>query len=170
MEFTFVTDYNQKAMTTMARVLRKTIRKKRNLRSHIFGWVVIVLGVFLTWDGLNLDFRRIVTWLAILLIAAVLIWEDKLNGYIALKRILPGTNRAISVFNEDAFSSTTEVGKTEWNYEKIVALAETKEYFVFIFSASHAQVYDKRSLSGGKANDFREFIEDKTRKRVLQIP
>ena len=61
MEFTFVTDYNQKAMTTMARVLRKTIRKKRNLRSHIFGWVVIVLGVFLTWDGLNMDFRRIVS-------------------------------------------------------------------------------------------------------------
>ena len=169
MEFTFVTDYNQKAMTTMARVLRKTIRKKRNRRSHIFGWLVIVLGVFLTWDGLNLDFRRIVTWLAILLIAAVLIWEDKVNGYIALKRILPGTSKATSVFKDDAFSSMTEVGKTEWNYEKIVALAETKEYFVFIFSGSHAQVYDKRSLSGGTANDFREFIEDKTRKRVAQI-
>lgn len=169
MEFTFVTDYNQKAMTTMARVLRKTIRKKRNRRSHIVGWLVIILGVLLTWNGPDLDFRRIITWLAILLIAAVLIWEDKVNGYIALKRILPGTGRATSVFNEDSFSSTTEVGKTEWNYEKIVTLAETKEYFVFIFSASHAQVYDKRSLSGGTANDFREFIEDKTRKRVLQI-
>lgn len=36
-EFTFETTYNQKAMTTMARALRKTVRKKHSRRSHIFG-------------------------------------------------------------------------------------------------------------------------------------
>ena len=34
--FTFETAYNQKAMTTMARALRKTVRKKHSRRSRIF--------------------------------------------------------------------------------------------------------------------------------------
>jgi len=41
MEFRFETVYNQKAFTSMAKALRKTIRKKRSKRSHIFGWMVV---------------------------------------------------------------------------------------------------------------------------------
>ena len=48
MEFTFETNYNQKSLTAMARVLRKTIRKKRSKRSHIFGWIIVVLSTLLT--------------------------------------------------------------------------------------------------------------------------
>ena len=48
MEFTFQTTYNQKAMKTMAMGLRKTIRKKRTMRSRIFGGIIVVLGLFLT--------------------------------------------------------------------------------------------------------------------------
>ena len=47
MEFTFQTKYNQKAMKTMARGLRKTLRKKRNLRSRIFGFIICILGIVL---------------------------------------------------------------------------------------------------------------------------
>lgn len=35
MEFVFDTVYNQKAVATMARTLRKTIRKRKSRRSHI---------------------------------------------------------------------------------------------------------------------------------------
>ncbi len=93
MEFVFETIYNQKAMTNMAKVLRKTLRKKRSRRSHIFGWIIVILSVFLGWDGLNLDLRRIITWLAILIIVIVLVWEDQINGYMARKRMLAGTDR-----------------------------------------------------------------------------
>ena len=48
MEFTFETEYIANTMTSMAKVLRKTIRKKRSLRSHIFGWIAAALGLLLT--------------------------------------------------------------------------------------------------------------------------
>ena len=52
MEFTFETSYNQKALTTMARALRKTVRKKRSRRSHILGWIVMIMGAFLAVNSL----------------------------------------------------------------------------------------------------------------------
>ena len=45
MELTFETTYNQKAMTTMARALRKTVRKKHSRRSQILGWLITVLAL-----------------------------------------------------------------------------------------------------------------------------
>lgn len=45
MEFTTTTDYDMKTLTAMARALRKTVRKKRSRRAHIFGWIVVLLGI-----------------------------------------------------------------------------------------------------------------------------
>ena len=48
-------------------------------------------------------------------------------------------------------------------------LAEADDYFVFIFSQSHAQVYDKKSISGGTIEEFREFIKGVTGKEIQAI-
>ena len=51
----------------MAKCLRKTIRKKKSKRSHIFGWIVVVLAMLLTLisgeDGFTIDIRKILTWI-----------------------------------------------------------------------------------------------------------
>ena len=173
MEFTFETSYNQKALTTMAKALRKTVRKKRSRRSHILGWIVMIMGALLAVNSLRsgvvFNAKNIVTWLAILAIFIVFIWEDALNGYIAKKRMLKGTEKATSIFTEEGFASITEIGKTEWNYDKVMQIAETKDYFVFIYSANHAQVYDKSSISGGSVEEFETFIEEKTGKKIMKI-
>lgn len=169
MEFSFETTYDQKAMTAMAKGLRKTIRKKRSRRSHIFGWIVIVLAVLLVLRSGHLDLRAFVTLLAALLILLTLVFEDRLNGYFARKKMLPGSEKAVSLFSDASYSSATEVGKTEFYYEKIIALAETKDYFIFLFSNSHAQVYDKRTLSGGSVEEFRNFLKEKTQKTISRI-
>lgn len=39
MNFTFETEYNQKAIKAMAYLMRKTIRKKKNRRSRRFDFV-----------------------------------------------------------------------------------------------------------------------------------
>ncbi len=87
MEFTFETVYNQKAVTTMARTLRKTLRKKRSRRSHIFGWIVLVIAVLLTLPlgdkEFVVNFKTIITWIAALAILVALLFEDRMNGYIA---------------------------------------------------------------------------------------
>ena len=169
MKFTFETQYNTKTLTIMAKALRKTIQKKRSRRSHIFGWIITVLGLFRVIKNFAFDFRTIIISIAILMVWGALLFEDRLNGYFAKKRLLPGTEKAVSVFSENGFISTTDIGKTEWNYDKIMLIAETTDFFVFVFSVSHAQLYDKRHLQGGTADDFRRFIEQATGKRVQAI-
>ena len=46
--FTFETVYDQRAMTAMARALRKTVRRKRNRRVRIFGIIAAVLGILVS--------------------------------------------------------------------------------------------------------------------------
>lgn len=173
MEFTFETTYDQKAFTAMARALRKTVRKKRNHRAHVFGWIAVILGLLLTLlsrnEGFAINLRTIITWLAILLILIVMLFEDAINGYIAKKRVLPGLDKSKVTFTAEGYSSMTDVGASEFSYDRIMAIAETADYFVFIFSASHAQVYDKSTISGGTAEDFCKFIEEITRKDVIKI-
>lgn len=173
MEFTFETNYNQKSLTAMARVLRKTIRKKRSKRSHIFGWIIVVLSTLLTlasWkDGIVFSGNTIITILAILMILIVLFWEDAINGYVARKRMLPGTEKGTTVFDEEGYHSTSEVGESKWHYDKINIVAETAEYFVFVFSISHAQVFDKSSITGGTVEEFGRFIAEMTGKEVQRV-
>lgn len=173
MEFTFETNYNQKSLTAMSRVLRKTIRRKRSKRSHIFGWIIVVLSLLLTiasWkEGMVFSSNTIITLIAILLILVVLIWEDAINGYVARKRMLPGTEKGTTVFNSEGYRSTSEMGKTEWHYDKINIVAETKDYFVFVFNFSHAQVFDKNSITGGTVEEFKKFIAEMTGKEVQEI-
>ncbi|MBP1557585.1 MAG: YcxB family protein [Oscillospiraceae bacterium] len=169
MEFTFETHYNLKALTIMAKALRKTIRKKHNRHSRIFAWLIIALGLLCIIIEPALDFRTILTLAAVLILFAVLILEDRLNGFVAQKRMLSGTEKAVTTFSEKSYFSSTEIGKTEWNYDKIIMLAETADFFVFIFSKSHAQLYDKSSIKGGSADDFRNFIEAATQKQIQPI-
>lgn len=172
MEFYFQTNYDQKALTAMAKGLRKTIRKKKSQRSHIFAWIVVVLSVLLMFShegGFVFNAKNFVTGAAIVVIAAVTIWEDALNGFFAGKRMLRGTVQSTAVFGEDGYDTITEVGNSTWVYSTIQAVAETNEYFVLAFSANHAQVYDKSSMSGGTVEEFRTFISEKTGKVVQYI-
>lgn len=166
MEFVFETDYDRKAMTAMAKGLRKTVRKKHSRRSHIFGWIVIALGLLLSWPSEEVKASDVLVWAAIAVMLGALLFEDRLNGYFARKKMLPGTSHAKAIFTEDGYRSETQMGNTEWKYENITAMAETKDYFVFLFSKNHAQVYDKRTLTGGTADEFRAFMQEKTGKAI----
>ena len=99
----------------------------------------------------------------------MLIFEDRLNAWIATKRMLKGMEKAKSDFYEDRYVSATDIGTTEWHYDKIKAIAEDKDYFIFIFSESHTQAYDKRKIIGGTGVDFRNFIVQKTGLNVQRI-
>ncbi len=170
MEFTFETQYNAETMALMAKALRRTIRKKHNCRLRLFGWIAFVLGLLLAIsNGLSFNVRSIFTLAAVLAILVALLFEDKINGYVAEKQLLPGTEKTTAVFSENGFTSVTNMEKSEWNYDKIMLIAETTDFFVFIFSANHAQLYDKRHLQGGTADDFRRFIEAVTGKQVLPL-
>ena len=176
MEYTFESLYNQEALTIMAKCLRKTVRRKKSKRSHIFGWIVVILAVILSVasdaESFAIDFKKVITWTAALAIVISFIFEDWLNGYFAKKRMLKGTEKSTSTFDTEiatAFISETAIGKSEFSYDKVAQIAETERYFVFIFSENHAQVYDKVSISGGTVDEFREFISKVTNKTVVIV-
>ena len=176
MQFTFQTDYDQRSLSVMAKCIRKTARAKRSKRSHIFGWIVIALALLLSFtsgeEGFTVSLNTVLTWLVAAVILVTLVFEDQLNGYVAGKRMVKGTEKATATFdteNPDKYVSKTELGKSEFSYDKIALLAETDRFFVFVFSASHAQVYDKYSLSGGTVNEFRAFITKTTGKQLLPV-
>ena len=79
-------------------------------------------------------------------------------------------DRATTAFNDESYITTTSIGKTEFPYDRnIDLLAETKDYFVFVFDKSHAQVYDKHALAGGTLEEFRKFISEKTGKEIVHV-
>ena len=102
MEFKCETAYNQEAVSDMAKAIRKTARRKRSKRSHIFGVIVIILALLLTLPlgdkAFVFDFRTIFTWFVAAILFFTLIFEDKINGYVARKRMLPGLAKAIVTF------------------------------------------------------------------------
>lgn len=173
MEFIIETIYNQESITAMAKAMRKTVRRKRNKRTRIAGWIIIILALLLTIPSKDEEFvleaNMIVTWIVVLIMGLVILFEDKINAYIAKKRMIKGTEKAVTAFNEENYISTTDMGKTEWHYKNILQIAETKEYFVFIFDNSHAQIYDKNKFTKGSVEEFRTFICEKTGKEIQDI-
>lgn len=171
--FTFETEYDRRAMTAMARVLRRTVRRGHSRRTHIFGWIVAALAVLLVAGriarGERLGVPGAVTVLAGAILVAVLLFEDRLNGALALKRTLPATRSVRTTFGPEGYTSETALGTTQYGYDAIQAVAETEDYFVFLFSASHVQVYDKRRLTGGTADQFRAFLQDAVGKTVSKV-
>lgn len=176
MPYRFETNYDRSALTMMAKCLRKTVRRKKSRRSHIWGWIVIawaiLLAVMSQKDGFSFDFGALIAGIAAVVLVVVLIFEDRINGAIAGKNLLKGTERAVAVFdpeNPAFFVSETAAGKTEFPYDSILMIAETEAYFVFVLSAIHGQVYDKSSLSGGDADAFRQFISERTGKDIIPV-
>ena len=82
---------------------------------------------------------------------------------------MPGTENNTAVFGENSFTTVCEVGTTEWNYEKVLLVAETSNYFVFLYSKNHGQIYTKASMTGGTLDEFRTFIEEKVGKKIQKF-
>ena len=173
MEFRIETVYDARALYVMARTLRKTVRKKHSRRSRILGWALLILTALLTFplDGGTMvwSFRTGVNLVVLLALLCVLLFEDRINGFVAGKRMLRGTEHCTTVFEEEAYRSETELGESCFHYEKIPLVVESKGYFVFVFGPSHAQIYDLSTLSGGSLQEFSTFLQGKTGKEILRL-
>ena len=172
MTFRFETDYDLETLTAMAKGIRRTVRKKRSCLVHIFAALVVLMEAFFLLMDLRknaLDVGDVLALIAVLAIIIVVRTEDRLNARAAKARLLPGTEHASTVFDEDGYTMTTSVTETRWQYAQILAIAETKRYFIFVLSKNHAQAVDKEGMQGGSAEEFRAFITEKTGKPVTYI-
>lgn len=173
MAFQFETEYNLQALSAMGKGLRKTLRKKRSRRVHIFAAVVIALGLLVLLAKLLLhqpvEGADAVTLIAVIAVILTGVFEDRLNARVAKRRLLPGTEHADTVFEDDGYTVKTGAAESKWQYDKILAIAETTRYFVFVLSKDHAQAFDKEGIRAGSLEAFRAFITEKTGKHIQSV-
>jgi hypothetical protein len=75
----------------------------------------------------------------------------------------------VAISASDSWMWPQGVTETRWQYAQILAIAETKRYFILALSKNHAQAVDKEGMQGGSAEEFRAFITEKTGKPVTYI-
>ena len=169
MDFTCHTTYDQKALTAMARAVRKTVRAERSRRFRFYAWIIIVLlliSLWLSWGDIWQTAVNCVVLAALLLIN----WkEDALNGYFAKRKALPGTDFADTMFYPDYYLVKTAAAESKWEYDKILALAETQDYLILVMGMNHAMAIEKAAVEGGSVPEFCRFIEEKSGRRIQNI-
>ena len=163
-EFQIHSAYDHKSLKTMARVLRKTVRRKRAIAARIFGWLIVALYALIQIGLLLIDEYSVdvLSALCILFLLSALLFEDDLSAWAASKNLLPGTREADTRFCEDEYIVTTQATQTHMHYENIGVVGETKDSFVFIIGKRHAQQFPKAGLASGTPEQFRDFIAAKT--------
>lgn len=169
MEFHCKTEYNRKTLAAMSRVLRKTIRAKlsRKIRmATLFTVVVCGLSACLSWGKV---WQFVGEILLIVLLLLVNWKEDAINGFFASRKALPGAEFASTTFLPDCYEVQISGAVTRWQYEKVLVLAEDKQYLFFVLGKNHAQAFDKEKLEGGAVDALRSFLMDRTGKEIQQI-
>lgn len=153
----------------MARAVRKTIGAKRNRMIRLYAWIMIgllLVSLWLSWGSAWQTVLHCAVIAALLLIS----WkEDALNGYFAKRKALPGTEIADTVFYADHYLVKTAAAESKWQYDKILALAETQDYLVFVMGKNHASAMEKAALEGGSISEFCRFIEEKSGCKIQDI-
>ena len=169
MEFTCHTTYDQTALTAMARAVRKTVRAERSRIVRYYGWIVLGLLAVALWLSWGTPWRMALSCMVIAVLLLVHWKEDAINGYVAKRKALPGTDAADTIFYPDQFLVKTAAAETRWQYDKILALAETREYIVLVMGMNHAMAIEKTALEGGSIPEFYRFLEEKSGHKIQNI-
>ena len=164
------TTLDRKAMTTLARITRRTLRRGRNGPVRMLAWFVVVLETFLTWVYIRggQGGWPVNMLLAVIMLACILT-EDQVNGMVSLRQILPASREVNATFQENHYIHRTQGAETWWSYRQIKAIGEDKDYFAFVLDKNHGQIYAKEGFEWGSPDEFREFIQRRTGLKIRKV-
>lgn len=165
------TTLDLKAMTALARVTRKTLRRGRKGPVRMLAWFVVAAEAFLTWVYIRggQDGWLTNVLLGLIMLAAIL-GEDPANGLAALRRIPPGSREVNTTFSDEScYICRSQSGESWLPYQQIKAACETRDYFVILMDRNQGQVFDKKGLTWGTAEELRELIRKKTGLKMQTI-
>ena len=169
MEFTCHTTYNQKALTAANRALRKTIRAERSLIVRHWGWWVAALAAVSFWLSWGTAWQMVFSCVVIFGLLVVNWKGDAIDAYFEKRWVFPETDVAPTAFCGDHFLVKTAAAESRWQYDKILALAETEEYLVLVMEKNRALAMEKVSLEGGSLPEFRRFLEERSGQNIRDI-
>ena len=169
MKITCKTIYDIKTLSAMSLVLRKTLRRRFNRLVSLYLWAVAGLILVSIW--LSLEDPLLLAWnvAAFLLLMAVQFKQDALNAFFARRKQIPGAKECHTDFYPDCYEAVLPGVTTQWNYDRILVLAETRDYIVLVLGKNHAQAYPKSGLTGSTAEEFLRFLEQKTGKTTKKF-
>ena len=162
--FTIEQTYDLAGLTELCRVSRKTNRRAWCVFRGVL-WCVFDLGTAV-WLALLVAYGSADVWTLVseLVILFFLLFEDRINAWVALRQMLPGTSHSVTVFNDDAYTVATDTAETKYLYQSITGLCETERYFVFFLGKKHGQLFAKQVFRTGTPDAFRAYLEKKTGK------
>ena len=174
MHFAVKTLYDQTALTAMAHALRKTLRRRRTIAVHVLAWFVIFLEVIcllliVGTDSLTFGFRELLSLLVAVLVFAVVIREDAINGWLAGRRMLSAVRESETVFDDTGYTTMIQGAQTRWAYGRIQKVCETADFFVCFLGKKHGQIFAKSGFTQGTPEEFRTFIAETTGKPAQYI-
>ena len=163
------TVYNLKTFAAMSLVMRKTLRRRFSRLVSAYVWVI--LGLTLLSILVSLDDPWMVAWesCVFLTLLAIQIKQDAFNAFFSRRRLLPGSEESCTAFYPDGYEVWITGAATQWRYDKILVLAETREYIVLVLGKHHAQACPKAGVEGASLDIFRSFLEQKTGKTIQKI-
>lgn len=162
MELTFKMNYDQRAMTTMAKAIRKGLQEEQNKKSLVIGWIFVALTVLILLLSDKFGWMQIAALVMIIGFAAYLIFQDQVNGYLAMKKLPVGMRTGKWLFREDGYFSDTEAGESDYSYENIFMMVESQGYMMLVFHEGTAHIIELATIEGGTAEDFRRLLRKKT--------
>ena len=162
MELTFEMNYNQKAMTAMAKAIRKGLQEEQDKKSKIIGWGFVILALLILLFSGKFGWMQIVGGILVVCFACYLIWQDNVNAFFALQKLGVKLRKGQWLFREDGYFSNTELGESDYSYENIFMMVESQEYMFLVFHEGTAHIIDMSTVQGGTADDFRRLLRKKT--------
>lgn len=169
MEFTLEMNYDIKAMTAMAKGVRKTILEEKDKKSRIIGWVFVVLAALILLFADTFGWMQILAALLVACFACYLIFQDQVNGFLALRRLPAKMRKGIWLFREDGYFSDSEAGESDYSYERIFTLVECGDYLLLCFDNSQAQILNMTTLKGGTPQELRRLLRRKTDLTIQEV-
>lgn len=170
MEFVNRTVIGGKELAALSRGTRKTVRRNRNLMVRTLGLLIVALNVFFAWVSIRVGDSR--WWLnaaLALFLLVIIFWEDRLNGKIRAKSVLPEAREVTASFGPEGYACVSRASDSRFTYGQIQKVCETPEYFLFYLDRNLGQIYAKDGFTKGTAMAFREFITRKTGLTVQNI-
>ena len=162
MELTCRTTYDRRALATLSRALRKTVRRTRARLLRVWCGALLALSLLAAWGAWGQWGSVALDGAVAGLMLAVLLGEDAINAFFASRSALPGMEVCTVRFLEEHYETQIAGAVTRWQYGKILRLAENDRCLVLILGKNHGQLCDKEGLTGGTPEELRALLEEKT--------
>ena len=162
MEYTFNMKYDLKAMTAMARGIRKALQQEHYRKSIIIGSLFVGIGGGILLTSGKFGYQQIIALVVLILWVLYMVFQDYIHGIWASIKMPSDMKKGTWTFREDGFFSTTEKGISGFDYDSIFAMIETEGYLILCFANNQGQVFDVAQLSEEDLAGLRKLLRKKT--------